>query len=303
MVSQNNIYNYNYIYYYQQCVNAEVYFCKTNIDSALYYYQRAFSSVDYSLTKDIYNATICSALLQKDSLMFEWIQICVSRGYPLSNFRRNTVVFSSYFIDDKWSQLELWEDSIRNNCYLKINTNYRLTLKLLDNRDIEIRHKIKEWNFWFPKSKNTKKKFAQLSEIDSLNRLIIDSLIFLYGYPCEQNIGLATGSLLSWFPISIYHYRDSLFIFKTLFNAMLQGKLSPRDYATKVDDLSFVEKKESIYYTFYNPAAIPCEEKIIINQRRIAIGLPTLEDEEMMRNYYRATHNQYGIYLYIPFFK
>jgi hypothetical protein len=301
VISQTN----NYIYYYQQCVNAEVNVCRTNIDSAFHYYQQAFLSVDYPLTKDVYNATICSALLRKDSLMFEGIQICLSRGFRLVNFRKNMLVFGTYFSDNRWRQLEMREDSLINDCHLKLDTNYYSTLKLLDNREQETRHKIKEWNFWFPKSKNTKKKFAQVAEIDSLNRLIIDSLILLYGYPCEQNIGLARSSdfLMCWNPVSIYHYRDSVFIFKTLFNAMRQGQLSPRYYATKVDDLNFVHRKEPVYYTLFNPISILDEETIIINLRRNAIGLPTLEEEEIMRNYYRTTHNQYSIYLYIPFFK
>ena len=292
----------DYIAYYQQCTKAELNICSLNIDSAFIYYKKAFSIVNNPITADLYNATICAAILQKDSIMFEWMHSCLIKGVNISHFQNNLFVFEPYINDDRWQKTLNQRDSFTNIYISGIDTNYRNALKKLNYFDQQVRNKIKPWHFLFPNSKSFRKKYAQLNKMDSSNRLVIDSLILLRGYPCEQTIGIG-----NWFgceiPISIYHYRDSVFIFDVMFRALKEGKLSPRNYAQKIDDFKFVNQEESFYYILANPTYITLENKIIVNQRRNLIGLPTLEEEEMMRSYYRKTKNPYRFYMDIPFSK
>lgn len=86
----------NYLQYFQAKANAELSICKYNYSDALNYYRKAFVLVDYPLVKELYNATICAAIKGEDSLMFNYLEICLKRGVSMNRFKKNELVFFKY---------------------------------------------------------------------------------------------------------------------------------------------------------------------------------------------------------------
>lgn len=122
---------------------------------------------------------------------------------------------------------------------------------------------------------------------DSLNAIKIDSLIDLFGYPCEQIFGVKGNNLSFSTPVSFFHRIDSFFVFNIQYKALMKGKINPEEYSRKVDYTNSRHKIDPVFYNVYY-SKLPTDYIILrnIDNNRVAIGLQTLENEEVMRRFF-----------------
>jgi len=287
----------NYIQYFQAKANAELSICKYNYSDALNYYKKAFVLVDYPLVKELYNATICAAIIEQDSLMFNYLEKCLKRGVSINCFKKNELVFFKYFTYKKWKELENSIDYFQKNNLANINKEYEIALKSIDEKDQYVR-RFSRFSLIFSR----KKIKRNLLRTDSINKIKIDSLIDLFGYPCEQILGVSGNNLSCSTPVSFFHMIDSCFVFNTQYKALMEGKITPEDYSRKVDYTKSRHKIDPIFYNVYY-SKLPTDSIRLknIDNNRIAIGLQTLENEDVMRRYFYDTKNKYLFFIIIPF--
>lgn len=291
------VFGQNYIPYYQKRIEAEVYFCQNKVQNALQSYQEAFS-IKPALAGDLYNASICAALLNQDSLMFLFVESCLESGVEMKIFTQNIAVFKKYFENPKWQEL-LEKSKIYYDNYLsKLNWEYINLLKSLTEKDQAVRKKIKPYMFNHRNLQISKKRIRNMIIVDSCNNIIIDSLINLYGYPNRENVGIHYQIKHPDF-ICLWHRVDSLFV-DIVYNAMLNGDVLPESYAEKKEYAT----RRFLYGTMYTyKKKITQQEREFINKNRLQIGMKTIEEDEIVRKYFDETKYKYKFYCDFNFLK
>ena len=289
----------NYINYFQLCNEAEVSICKEDIETAVRCYQDAFQTVNYPLVKDLYNATICTAISKQDSLMFVCLELCLKRGVLLSVFEDNFLAFGVFLEDVRWHNLKSKQKIFQEEYKTSINLACKNTLQKMDELDQQARNSLKGYAFFSKKKKV--KVIENIQKTDSLISLQIDSLILLYGYPSEKQLGIGKG-LGKRNPIVFFHRTDSLFVYHTEYTALQHGCITPFYYSAKVD-YARTKEQSPYYWNMYYMTDLPSEKIDEVDNRRRAIGMPTIKEEEVMRQYFYKTKNMYKFQMAVYFRK
>jgi len=281
--------NVNYIPYYHlvnrakfvKCVNADC-------DSAIVYYLQAFEMVDYILREDLQNFTQCTAMLEKDSLVYYAMDRCIAQTVYLS------AIFTSNSLFDKYKNTEKW-----NECYAIEQENiekykekyaigdiYRKVLDSLVVSDREVRIKWFRFHRFFPNTKEARKLRERWHVVDSCNRLVLDEMIEKYDFPNERN-GSFNNPQFIYGGVVFIHYDDTNFLRNVEYKALIAGKLSPDYYAKRANRLACAfnwnrNENRFCYYNRFNKK-MTSEEKEQVDKNRYEIGLPSVEEENIIK--------------------
>lgn len=273
----------NYISYHQKVVCAEDAITMENYEFALNMYYDAFSSVNHSFVKDLYNAAICAAITDDTARMFSLIENCLKRGVSFNIFEKNAAVFAIYFSDKQWESLKRNTENYKINYLNQINTRYKEILDSLNKIDQAVRSQNEYYILHRPKSKKAEIQRKKISDIDSTNCELVKQLISKYGYPSERNMGVGN-SMCYYGHVCIWHITDSTFL-EMQKNAFLNGELSVERY---------VAKMEYCHKDCYNYLWKEKSEEEDCDKKRAQIGFPQSHFFEHLQNYYKKTNNNYG---------
>lgn len=278
----------NYIPYHQKVVSAEDAITMENYDFALNMYCDAFSSVNHSFAKDLYNAAICAAITADTAKMFSLIEHCLKQGVDFDIFETNTAVFATYFSDKQWERLKSNTENYKINYLNQINTRYKDMLDSLNKIDQAVRSQNEYYFLHRPKSKKAEIQREKIRYVDSTNCEFIKQLIIKYGYPSERNMGI--GNTMCYYGhVCLWHITDSSFL-EMQKNAFLNGEIPVERYVAKME---YCHKDCYNYFWKEKSADENCDKK------RAQIGFPQSHFFEHLQNYYKKTNNIYGfLFLY-----
>jgi hypothetical protein len=129
----------------------------------------------------------------------------------------------------------------------------------------------------------SKSHWKLITELDSLNMIVLDSILKVHGWPSILEVGLKGNSAV-WLIIqhsSIEKQKEYLPLMRA---AVLEGKASPSEFAMLEDRVAVQEGRKQIYGSqvgrdettgqFY---FLPIEDEANVNARRDAVGLEPLE--------------------------
>jgi hypothetical protein len=287
--------NINYIPYYHLVNRAKFVKCvDNNYDSAIVYYLQAFGMVDYILLEDLRNFTQCAALTKHDSLVYYAMDKCIIQTvyldaifhyfpYSLIDHYKNTEKGKEYYAIEQ-KNVEKYKEKYYNSPHKKI-------LDSLVISDQEVRNKA-NWFYWtFPNTKKARKLRERWHIIDSCNRLVIDKMIEKYDFPNERN-GCFNDYIFLKSGVVLTHYRDTNFLHNIEYKALIEGKLSPDCYARKAGQTTCGLKLPSWDYTYCYRKEMTTEEKEQVNKNRYEIGLPSVEEENLIIQCNRIEYQQ-----------
>lgn len=282
MLSSPEMFSQNYIPYHQKIIQAEDSITMEDYEFALNMYWDAFSSVNRSFTKDLYNAAICAAILNDTTRMFSLMEQCLKQGVCFNKFETNTAAFSHYFLSEQWKNIKK-DSEYYEKIYLgQINKRYKELLDSLNVMDQIVRSEKEYCILHRPQSKKAKAQRNKIRHVDSINFEIIKQCLVRYGYPSERNMGI--GSSLGYFGhVCVWHITDSSFL-NIQEIAFLNGEISVERYVAKLEYCH----RECYDYFWRKKTNENCDEK------RKQIGFPQSCFFEHLRNYYKKTHNIYG---------
>ena len=248
-------------------------------------YYKAFKAVPRGFAQDFYNASMCAIKLKQYDIAFIMLDSLIAKGVKKSFFERAKAL-------EPLKQLKQWNFFITtfDMKYQKWNQDKNIKLKQILNgiayADQEFRSKEGSYRVY----EDTIRKG------DKINVKILLHMIEKYGFPNENLIGV-DNPLDNDIPgeIVILHQFQKLstgihdFDFTDIVkNAAKKGELTIHKMA---DWIAFVDKPElflggsSIYQMVYGekkskflvPKLDP-ETKAIVNQRRLSLGLESLDD-------------------------
>lgn len=126
-------------------------------------------------------------------------------------------------------------------------------------------------------TENNSKKADSLWKLqavnDSINKLKLLDLIGRYGYPSFDRTGAKQGDVM------VSHYiteGDSLKFYAVFDKEMQKGNMTPEEFARWYDQWR-VNNNKSTWYGVYGVRNLKKEDKVLINKRRRAIGLPEIK--------------------------
>jgi hypothetical protein len=177
---------------YHPIINeAELAIVDTNYYDALDFYKEAFVNVKKPFAKDYYNAAICAAMVGKTSLVFDYLERIVEKGFPADSLRKDA--FFHYMADTckRWNdfekQMRLVKPNINKELRDSLNKLYALSTKRFHTPLTE------DLRDYF--RKNIKAKEIIINKKDTIIREtnIGDSLYFFGNLP--QNLKIQQDSL------------------------------------------------------------------------------------------------------------
>jgi hypothetical protein len=135
---------------------------------------------------------------------------------------------------------------------------------------------------WMNTSDPTTKEFLrqEIIQIDNLHLISLKEIVKSYDWPGRSLIGLE-GSHAFW--LLVQHTPDRLFqnqCLDLLEQAVINQEASPIDLAYLKDRVYMHAGKKQIYGTQLNEdlSFYPIEDEEHVNERRLAIGLPSIEE-------------------------
>ncbi len=278
----------NYIPYYRLINKAKIAMCQQNYDSALTYYDRAFAMVDYILIDDLRDFTECAITLNDDNLVYFAMRQCNLQTIPVTFIIPSFSVYKKYNNTKQWNDCMVYEKQNQDIYMAKYNNNP--VKKILDSLEVSDQAVRNNWTRYcrtFPKSKLSKKRKREWTIVDSCNRLVLDEMIQKYGFPNER-----TG-----FPndyhfihggsgIVLVHYDDTNFFRNIEYKALLEGKLSPSCYASRVERIASIYKWDKLQHTYsYSKRKgkkMSPQEKEQVDKNRYEIGMLSVAEEKMI---------------------
>jgi len=283
----------NYIPYYHLVNRAKLVKCvNADCDSAIVYYLQAFEMVDYILREDLQYFTQCAAMLEKDSLVYSAMDRCIAQTIYLSAIFTSNSLFDKYKNTKKWNECyAIEQENIEKYKEKYYNSPHKKILDSLVISDQEVRNKA-NWFYWtFPNTKKARKLRERWHIIDSCNRLVVDKMIEKYDFPNERN-GCFNDYIFLKSGVVLTHYRDTNFLRNIEYKALTEGKLSPDCYARKAKQTAYVLKLPSLDYTYCYQKEMTAQEKEQVNKNRYEIGLPSIEEENLIIQCNRIKYQQ-----------
>jgi hypothetical protein len=219
--------NSDYLAYYKVDNKAQIQLVNGNYDSAVVYYDSAFA-LSEPLIKDLYNAAICCQITGDYYKGASWLYQLANKGV------KKKVITKSCF--KKLRKEKYWKenvgnklDSIITNAIHLRNIVYQNKVDSLYSLDQKYRKKAGSYKVYGD----------TIAFLDSLNMKGLINLINRYGYPGEKTLGKDTPSKMNNAYIIIrHHYQNKKDISKLLYQALLNGNISPYMYAELEDKKS-----------------------------------------------------------------
>ncbi|MEI7596236.1 MAG: hypothetical protein WCK02_10850 [Bacteroidota bacterium] len=272
------LYSQNYLRYYKNTNKAEVKIVEAQYDSALFYYDKAFASVDIKYIKDLYNAAICASYTGKTSIGIQYITTILSKGISYKLIKNRA--FSPLKTDKSWSIM------MKNRKMLvekgRRNWNYKLKAEL---------DSIYKLDQKFRKKAGSYKVYRDtINALDNVNMRIMNGIISEFGYPDENIIGIKRliDMYMPDYYIIIRHYyqKKGYDLSDVLLKEVEKGHLHPRVFAELEDKKNNWLFKDDKYGTvvFMKTNGVikevnrSNEQLLKYNINRELIGLESYED-------------------------
>ena len=287
IIAKNGFSQQNYIPYYQLKNKAEVAICQDKYEDALDYYKQAFRLVDFPLRKELINSLICALLVGDTAYIYDTLTLFSGRiglGRIL-----NKPYMLPYLETKSWQQFAQQAEINKSIEDESINKEYIRILDSLDKED----QKPRKWIIVKPIRKR------KIAFVDSLNYIAIKQLIAKWDYPNERNTGYKHIQIS---PMCIWHNTDTTFV-NYEYQMMTQGKMTPELYVRKyIYTINSGRNKhlnlEDKYHLF-TYKNLTTEELKKVNQNRSAIGYPTTEEWDIIRNKGVEKSSSLGFVFYI----
>jgi len=268
--------------YYQKINEAEYEFTQNNVNEALRNYEEAFQLYPTAFTKDYINGAIMSVTVKNNDLAKKWISEAIRRGMDQKQ------LLNHKFLIKKLGRNYLTElyNKVINSQKLLYNPAVHKTIDSLFMIDQDVRNNFDKGTI----SKN------DWRSTDSLISVKLIEIIKEYGHLGESIIGYP--GAINKVGLMIAH-NSGKFNMNSLKNFVFSGTMLPGAYA-RVKDLDVLEKNNERYYYYVIYDAVSPTNKSyvqyssmvkadayfssklpIINERRVKIGLQTVEKMQL----------------------
>ena len=207
---------------------------------------------------------------------------CIEQTIHLNSIFRFYTILDKYKNTEKWNEcVAKQQENIEKYIEKFHNSPHKRILDSLLVSDQEVRKQ--GYHYWqFPNSKKSQK----IRIIDSCNQLVLDEMIEKYDYPNERN-GMINNPhfIIGGGGAVLIHYSDTIFLRNVEYKALIEGKLSPDYYAMKARQLAYYKYKNLpiLDYTYHYTKKMTPQEKEQVNKNRHEIGLPSVEEGEIIR--------------------
>ena len=274
-----NLYSQNRIEYFYLRNKAEVQIVRSNYDSALVLYQKAFDMKGYIHSRDLFNAAICAAKTPQKNrdLGIKYLEMLSHNGVAKHTMYKSC--FKPLRKGDLWKKTKkTFKRNIKNARSLW-NDSLKLVLKKLVKRDQEFRLKPGSYSVYGD----------TILYLDSLNIEELKKIISIYGYPNEQIIGKKRhlAKNLNHYVIIRHYYQNKGFeMSKILYNEVKKGNLSPRVFCELEDkkntEINNHDKYGTVIFFNLNGKEIKqnysAKEIKTFNKNRRELGLESIEE-------------------------
>ena len=202
----SNIYS-NYVEYFKVIIKAQDLILDNNLDSALYFYKKAFSIVNKPFPKDLSNAAIVAYKLDSTELMKKYVRLAIINASDTRLYKikfRNKIKSHNYWKSIKKQLSEKYEIRKKDSLYNVLNEMFQ--------NDQKARNSLF----------NKKNKMYY---VDSINRIKISKILSNNKFPGYITVGaektlIITVIFFLHFPIENYE--------NYLVYAIKNGELSPQ---------------------------------------------------------------------------
>lgn len=257
----------NYINdYYPLVYRAQIKYLENDLDSALYYLNRAKNSCDLLNTKDIVERVIYAEIQVKKEnygLAFESLEELLLTGFPFEYLEYNESL-EELKKKKEWKRLKELSVEIndRNNDFF----NWELRNEILDmlKSDQEVRND-------YPLD------YDEVKAVDDSNQKRMKEIFENYGYPNEKLIGYSNKNENVDISFMLMHFDDLDYFKPKLLEYIEQGECNPYTLASMVDSN---DRENKIYtYGIYSLVdSTEIKDFPNLDRRRKSIGLRTLKD-------------------------
>ncbi|MCC9168265.1 hypothetical protein [Pontibacter harenae] len=284
--------NPDYVKAYYPLINeAELKVVSQQYDSALVYYQQAFTTVSAPLARDYYNAAVCAMLTANQKQTVEYLEQLVLKGVAFS-YLESQPVFEELHTTRQWRKFRRKSRKYRRTFESTANLDLRADLDELYARDQ-----------YFRQAEGGLRVYRDtLREIESANVKMLLNWISQYGYPGEALVGVAdTLEELPRYSIVIQRQtklKGGFDFTSILTQAVHEGKLAPQAAAYLMDQQAgkhIYSSRAFIKVNCNNPEDCAQDKKLEktqgylveklsagelseVNERRSKLGLEPLAD-------------------------
>lgn len=214
-----------------------------------------------------------AARLNKPEIAFNTIKKLIEQGYPMAPFEQDTV-YSPLWKLPAWKEI-VEEYPKQRKAYLQsINADLRNEIRKMNERDQKYRSRADRQRY----------RTEQL-QLDSFNVVRLKEIFETWGFPGQDLIGyipldsaeqLSVLNILMRTPGDI---RQEYFIPK-MKSFVEEGKCPPNDLGLLIDQYHLSREGYQLYGTMAGPKGLfPIKDQRRLDERRLAIGLPTLRME------------------------
>ncbi len=278
----------DYTKVYHPVINeAELLVVDREYEKALDTYRQAFAAVPSPFARDYYNAAICALELQDRKRTFNYLEELVQKGVSLEYLERQPVL-DSLRNTKHWQKFAKKYPKRRDKYEQKLNKELRADLDELYARDQYFRQAKGGWRV----------HGDTITKIEAANTKLLLGWIEEYGYPGEDQIGLAdTLELLPRFTVVIERQtkaRKGHDFKEVLTQAVQQGRLAPQAAAYLLDQQAGTSKYGARVFAKikcskcaddeelgtlddYMTTKISREQEEQVDKRRRELGLEPLE--------------------------
>lgn len=266
----------SYQNYYQAVHRAEVLIWQGDYSNALKAYKNAFKTVDYILIKELNNSLTCAAIEEDTSFLFAYLPIFMERGLILDRLETRDP-FKKWVGLPQWEKLKTEMSYYKNVYFNSINTVYLKKIDSLNSIDQNVRNRVHPSCFspYAYKTKRILRERAFVGRVDSSIQKCIWEYIRNYGYLDERISG---GKYAQHSPVCYHHFTDSAFV-SFQYEMVLQGRLSPEEYASK---LLYMSPKDTLL-NYWEANTLDKVKRV--DARRNLIGLPSYSELQLFVKY------------------
>lgn len=283
----------NYIYdYYPFMIKGEIFYERGELNKAYNSYHKAFCKCTPRNTKGYYEIDKMARICAKKGLIDEaisMIELQIKNGFTIKKYSED-ILFELIFKSPQGVELLNKYDVLRQDYLNGINKELVNRLILMSQKDQQYRG-----------MGLYQKKREEQELIDAENEKYIFNIFENYGYP-EEHITRYSHSEIIRLETILLHTNDSIrnaYFLPKLKEFVHAGKCDPKIYAKVADQLLLYNGLPQKYgtYTTKSGALSNFANLEELNKSRISIGLPTLEDKEIIHHLKIKNYpDTYGIF-------
>lgn len=264
--------------YYPYLYEAEIAFEQKEYEKSYLIYKKLFKNFKPKNTTTFYEIdkmARVSVILNKYNDCYKYIKIQIKQeGFKITKYK-NDSLFNNFFLSKRGKKLFKNSENLRMLYLKKIDTSFVNKLVKMSENDQKYRNN-KEVNWEIQK------------EIDSINKYLIKEILDTNGYPAEHLNRYITSGWIN-FDVILLHTDDEFrfnYVMPKILDEINNGKCSPKIYAQLYDQHCIYNNKKQIFGTFFKNRDTLAKHISFdsINQNRLKIGLPTLEQKKIIHD-------------------